>query len=322
VSPGEAWRAYNRAYMAVTINPLAVSATALTDDPRRAPQLARRLGFAGLAYPAASASVDLTQLSATGRREFRQLFSSQDQQLVALAADLGPRGFAPGADVDRVLSRLDKVLEAARGLAVPLVTADLGPLPPVADAPKPKPRVTTHMAGLILLPDTAAATSSDASQQPSASPPVDPAFVSQVDAALLDLGQRADRYNVMLAFRSDLSSFASLDRALRRADCPWFGVDLDPVAILRDEWDADEVFSTLGPLIRHVRARDAVAGTDHRTRPAIIGQGTTDWPALLARLDEAGYHGWITIDPTELPDRTAAAQAGRKYIAAIGPGAL
>ena len=75
--------------MAVTINPLAVSATALTDDPRRAPQLARRLGFAGLVYPAASAAVDLTELSATGRREFRQLFSSQDQQLVALAADLG-----------------------------------------------------------------------------------------------------------------------------------------------------------------------------------------------------------------------------------------
>jgi sugar phosphate isomerase/epimerase len=304
--------------MAGTIQPLAVSAAALTDNPRRAPQLARRLGFAGLVYPAASASLDLTELSATGRREFRQLFSSQDQQLVALAADLGPRGFAPGADVDRVLSRLDKVLEATRGLAVPQVTADLGPLPPVADAPKPRPKVTTHMAGLILLPDTAAAPASEPAQQ--ASRAVDPAFASQVDAALLDLGQRADRYNITLAFRSDLSSFASLDRVLRRADCPWFGVDLDPVAILRDEWEADEVFSTLGPLIRHVRARDAVAGTDHRTRPAIIGQGTTDWPTLLARLDEAGYHGWITIDPTELPDRTAAAQAGRKHIAAIGPG--
>jgi sugar phosphate isomerase/epimerase len=107
---------------------------------------------------------------------------------------------------------------------------------------------------------------------------------------------------------------------LRRADCPWFGVDFDPVAILRDEWDADEVFSAVGPLIRHVRGRDAVAGAEHRTRPAIIGQGDTDWPGLLARLDEAGYHGWITIDPIDLPDRTAAAQAGRKHIAEVGSG--
>jgi len=295
---------------------IAVSAAALTDDPRRAPLLSRRLGFAGLEFPAASSAVDVTELSATGRREFRQLFSAQDQQLVALAADLGPRGFAPGADVDRVLARLDRVLESARGLAVPLVCADLGPLPPAPQAAKPKPKVTSQMAGLILLPETGPSQSAQATTSSQAGPAVDPAFASQVDAALLDLGQRADRYGVTLVFRSELSSLASLDRALKRADCPWFGVDLDPVAILRDEWDADEVFSAVGPLIRHVRGRDAVGGADHRTRPAVIGQGDTDWPALLARLDEAGYHGWITIDPIDLPDRTAAAQAGRKHIAA------
>src|SRR3982751_4354469 len=108
-------RAYNAADMASISPQIAVSASALTDDPRRAPQLSRRLGFAGLVFPAASSAGDVTELSAPGRREFRQLFSSQDQQFVALAADLGPRGFAPGADVDRVLARLDRVLEAARG---------------------------------------------------------------------------------------------------------------------------------------------------------------------------------------------------------------
>src|SRR4051812_27021444 len=297
---------------------IAVSASALTDDPRRAPQLSRRLGFAGLIFPAASSAVDVTELSATGRREFRQLFSSQDQQLVALAADLGPRGFAPGADVDRVLARLDRVLEAARGLAVPMICADLGPLPPAPRAPKLKPKVTQAMAGLILLPETAAAQTPEAGSEAQPGPAVDPAFASQVDAALLDLGQRADRYGVTLAFRSELSSFASLDRALRRADCPWYGVDLDPVAILRDEWDADEVFSAVGPLVRHVRGRDAVAGAGHRTKPAVIGRGDTNWGEMLARLDEAGYHGWVTVDPLDLPDRATAADAGRKHLATGG----
>src|SRR5206468_871975 len=104
--------------------------------------------------------------------------------------------------------------------------------------------------------------------------PPDPAFVSQVSAALQELGSRADRYGVTVAVRSELASFASLDEALTAARCPWFGVDLDPVAILRDDWSADEVFSRLGPLIRHVRARDATLGADRRTQPAAIGRGT------------------------------------------------
>ena len=87
---------------------------------------------------------------------------------------------------------------------------------------------------------------------------------------------------------------------------------------MRDEWDLDEVFSNFGDLIRHVRGRDATAGPDRRTRPAVVGAGNTDWGALLADLEAAGYHGWITIDPTELTDRIGAAEAGRKRLEAIG----
>lgn len=300
--------------MPTPTNNLAVAAAALSDDPRQAPRTARQLGFAGLAFPAVSPAVDLTTLSATGRREFRHLLGSQDQQLAGVWADLGRKGFGPGADVDRALAQLDRILEAAKGLAAPVVCVDLGPLPPAPQAAKPKPKVTQAMAGLILLPESMAAPAPEATDLPHPPPAVDPSFAAQVDAALVDLGRRADRYGVAVAFRSELAGFAALDRALRRADCPWFGVDLDPVAVLRDEWDADAVFSAVGPLVRHVRARDAVAGAGHRTKPAAIGRGDTDWGQMLARLDEAGYHGWLTVDPLDLPDRAAAAEAGRKHL--------
>ncbi|MDB5172196.1 MAG: hypothetical protein JWN51_969, partial [Phycisphaerales bacterium] len=133
--------------------------------------------------------------------------------------------------------------------------------------------------------------------------------------ALSEIGRLADRYSVVVAFRSDLASLAALERAVAQAACPWFGIDFDPVAVLRDEWEMDETFSRLGALVRHVRGRDAVKGADRRTRPAVVGQGDTDWGTLLANLDAADYHGWITIDPTELPDRNAGAVAGRKHIA-------
>jgi sugar phosphate isomerase/epimerase len=118
---------------------------------------------------------------------------------------------------------------------------------------------------------------------------------------------------VTLALRSDLATFAAIERALAAAACPMFGVDLDPAAILRDAWDLDELFSRLGTVVRHVRARDAVA-SHGRTRPAVIGQGSTNWGELFAALDAAGYRGWMTIDSLELSDRAAAAEAGLAHL--------
>jgi sugar phosphate isomerase/epimerase len=291
-----------------------VVAAALSTDPRDTPRRAREAGFAGLQFDSTSGALDLTSLSGSGRREFRRLLSSQDQQLVGLREDVGVRGFGPGADVDRQLNRLDQVMEAAAGLAAPLVCVDLGPLPPApARTPRANSMVSPLEAGLILLPEPAAA---PAPPEPEPSPP-DPAFVSQVNGGMAELGRRADRYGVVLAFRSELASFASLRQVLRDANCPWFGVDLDPIAVLRDSWDLDEVFSALGPLIHHVRGRDAVAGADRRTRPAVVGSGSVSWESLVSNLAETGYRGWITLDPVDLPERPTAAVAGLKHLHAI-----
>lgn len=296
---------------------LAVVAAALSTDPRAVAQLSRRAGFGGLQFDARTNAIDIPELSGTGRREFLRLLTGQDQQLVGLRLDLGAKGLGIGADVDRELSRIARVMEAATGLGSPLVCVDVGPLPvPVASEP-PKPKVTPDMAGLILLPQTIAEGAAKP-QSPSAQIPPDPAFVSQVDAALFELGRLADRTGTVVALRSELSPFSALERALRAADCPWFGVDLDPAAVIADMWDLDEVFSGLGSLVRHVRGRDAIAGAERRTKPEIIGRGATNWPQLMSNLDEADYRGWITVDPLELPDRAAAAASAAAFLRKIG----
>ena len=294
---------------------LGIVASALSPDPREAVCLSRELGFAGLQFDGRSSSLDLAQLSASGRREFRHILASQNQQLIGLRTDVGPWGFTPGADVDRALAHVEKLMDTAAGLNAPLVCLDLGPLPPAPQTAPPRPQVTPAMAGLILLPQ---ATSSKPTAPEPAPPPPDAAMLSQVAAAMDELGRRADRFSVMLALRSDLASLASLKQAVTSVNCPWFGIDLDPVAILGDPWDMDEVFSQLGPLIRHVRGRDALLGADRRTKPATIGQGKVDWPALLHNLDQSAYRGWITVDPVELPDRRAAASADRAQLSRLG----
>jgi sugar phosphate isomerase/epimerase len=290
---------------------LAIVSTALSADPREATARARSAGVEGLQFDAYSPALSLPELSQSGRREFRHVLSSSGPQLASLRVDAGQKGFAPGADVERAIDHIDRAMEAAAGLSTPLVCVDLGPLPEPAVVAPPKPKIKPEEAGVIIIPTPGAPAAAEETESPRAA---DSAFESSVDGALGELGRRADRYSVVLAMRSDLASLAALDRALRAAACTWFGVDLDPVSILRDRWDAEEVFSRLGSLIRHVRGRDAVKGHDRRTQPAPIGRGHTNWEQVLALLSEAAYAGWIAIDPLELPDRLAAARLGVEHL--------
>src|SRR6266550_2140152 len=110
-------------------NRIAVVAGALGTDPRDAARAARVAGFGGMQFDAFTPSLDLTALSQTGRREFRHVLSSNDQQLIGLRVDVGPKGFGPGVDIDRLLAQFQRVMEAAKDLSAPLVCVEAGPLP-------------------------------------------------------------------------------------------------------------------------------------------------------------------------------------------------
>jgi sugar phosphate isomerase/epimerase len=294
---------------------LAVVAATLDAEPRAAIGRARSAGFAGVQLDWRSEQLDVTTLSNSGRRELRALLRSSDLGLVGLRIDLGNKGIGPDADVDAVLARLDRVLQAAVELGAPLVCVDLGPLPSPPQQLAAKPFTPQQEGGLIIIPSAAPAIAPvRMAQDP------DPAIALGIGRALADLGERADRYSIAVAFRTELAGFDALHSALRAAGCPWFGIDLDPVAVLRDDWTIDEIFSRLGSMIRHVRGRDAILGAERRTRPAAIRRGSVQWDQLLRRLGEADYRGWITLDPLDLPDPPAAAIAGAASLRNLLPG--
>jgi hypothetical protein len=184
---------------------LSVVASALTADPRRAPRLARQLGFSGVQLDVVWGTLDITSLASSGLREMRHLFASESQQVIGLRTELGARGLTPGADIDQILSRLERILEAAAGLAAPLLCLDVGLLPEPARIAAPAPVIPPEQAGLILIPAPTAQPPAAAHEEASAP---DPAQVSLLAAALVELGTLADHFSVMLAFRSGLSSFA------------------------------------------------------------------------------------------------------------------
>lgn len=287
---------------------IGIEAAALSHDPREAAVRARNLDIGGLLFRATSSAIDLTGMSVSGLREFRHVGASQRRSLIGLRCEASNKGLAFDAAVDRDIRRIARAMETAAGLQSPMICLDLGPLPnPPPGEVAATPAVSSAMAGLILLPDPTPVSSTP---PPLAQRiPADDAAEAQLDGVLAELGRSADRFGVTVAMRSDLSTMQALERAIIRSGCPWFGVELDPVNVIRDDTDMDKTFSRLGSLVRHVRARDANLGAGNRTAATPLGQGRVNWPEFLAKLDDAGYAGWITIDPVDLPDRMQAVNA-------------
>ncbi len=285
---------------------ISLIASALSMPIRQIPRAARQAGFDGLAFGIISPLIDLTQLSATGQRDFRHLLASENQQLSGIFIKVGAKGLLPGSDVDQALDQLDEAFRVARALGGVQVCVDLGPLPPVDQPASVRPKITDAMMGMLILPKT----SENPTEAVPAARKANPASVDQVSRAMGSIAERVNRHGVFVAFQSELSGFASLLSAVSAPGCPWFGVQLDPVAVLKDDWTLDEVLSRAGVMVSHLRARDALSGNDRRTQPMPIGEGSTDWPALLAGLDACGFQGWATIDPLDLPDRAGGARTG------------
>ena len=109
------------------------------------------------------------------------------------------------------------------------------------------------------------------------------------------LGEIADRYRTTVAFSTRCRELRRVARLSCRWPCPWFGVDLDPVAILGHRRTSDEIFSR-SARSSVTSAHDAVRGADRRTKAVEIGRGNVNWQELFQSLEGAGYHGCVTTD--------------------------
>jgi len=284
---------------------VSVTANSLSPDLRESIRIARSLRFQGVLLDAMIAGEDLSTLSQSAKREVAHIVSSNDLELVGLRATIDRTGLNRSADIDQQIDRIDRAMQGAKGLQAPLVCVDLRQLPQVAAPPKPTRKISSDLAGLILLPPSA-----NTEEEAAPAPKIDSAALSHVNAVLVEIGALADRHGVRIAFSAGLSSFASLAWAIQTARCQWFGIDLNPVDALTDDWSADEIFSTFADHLFHVQVKDALTGNDRRTQPALPGRGDVKWDDLFQHLRDSDYQGWLTVDPTEHTDRIAAAKMG------------
>ncbi|MFZ5833250.1 MAG: sugar phosphate isomerase/epimerase family protein, partial [Planctomycetota bacterium] len=99
--------------------------------------------------------------------------------------------------------------------------------------------------------------------------------------------------------------FANLVRSF---DSPWVQAYYDIGNHVKyappQEW-----IEALGSLIARVHIKDFRVGPGERGGEFVeIREGDVNWPATMQKLDEVGYHGWLTIEGGKLP----AAEQGRR----------
>ena len=254
---------------------------------RAALAMARKIGVAGVTYgvdPLGSA-----ELSQSGRREVRALFARDGMTAVALRADAPGRGLTAEADADALLARLGTAMALARDCGFTLVACDLGRLPRSAAAPPPRRPVDPSGAGLILIPELSP-TPAEPTQPLTDAERQHAAFARDV---LREAGTLADRSGVAIAFSASLAGHDDLLSLLRAVDAPLLARELDPPASLPAS--AADLVAQM-PAVLHVRGRDAQRGTSGHTRAAAIGAGDVDWQALVEALQDADYHGFISLE--------------------------
>lgn len=253
---------------------LSVPALSLSRDLRKALSRARQLGVRGIEIDARR-GVDAEQVSQTGLRQIRKWLD--DEGLVVSAVAFPTRGGY--ADTDRLEARIaatKSALQLAHALGASVVTNHIGDIPP----------------------------------QPADAGNDDPAWRLLVDV-LTDLGSWGLRVGATLCAEAGRAAPADLIRVIEAVSDASLRCDIVAGALLVHGHDPVAAVETLGAHVGFVHATDAVAGAyAGRGRPAPLGTGEVDLPAVLGVLEERGYRGWIGLEPADeaaaMPELAAA----------------
>jgi L-ribulose-5-phosphate 3-epimerase len=232
----------------------------LADDlqlpPKDALRTAARLGAAGVQLYATRGELAAENLSGSGRRDLARFIRSLGLDWTALCGDMGGGRFADAAHAQQFVERTKRVLEMAREVGVPVVTAHAGPIPADADDP----------------------------------------LARQIAEAVREVGDFADRVGVIYALETGHESVETLAGLIRRLGNPALGVNYDPANVILRGEDPIEGIEPVAGRICYVHAKDAVAGGGSGGRIVPLGEGQLDYPQFLAALEEFGYGGTHCIE--------------------------
>jgi len=114
--------------------------------------------------------------------------------------------------------------------------------------------------------------------------------------ALSELGKASQKTGAMLAADTGSESGTDLARLLAALPTGSIGVNFNPGRLIVNGFSAQDAVKALGTSILHIHAQDGVRDLSQgRGLEVPLGQGSAEFPELLARLEEFQYRGYLTI---------------------------
>ncbi|MEL7498059.1 MAG: sugar phosphate isomerase/epimerase family protein [Planctomycetota bacterium] len=123
----------------------------------------------------------------------------------------------------------------------------------------------------------------------------DPRWIT-MQQALTDIANFSHKGGAWLAAKTGAESGERLKSLIDVLPVHGLGVDFDPAELVINGFSPNDAMNTLAEHVLSCRARDAVTDLSlGRGVEVPMGQGSVDWPALLASLEERSYQGYMTV---------------------------
>lgn len=256
---------------------------------------AAKLGVQGVQVDAVG---DLAhdRLGATGRREFRTLLRSFNQELAAVNVPLR-HGLDTFANQQQRIDHIKQSMQLAYDLGARKLVVPLPRLP--KEGEPAKPAVADPFPIL-----------SFAAKEPSKA--------EVLKESLLALGGHGDRIGVLVCLEAGLDSADAVRSYLDGFESGSLRVTFDPANFLVNGHDPLASLMALGKRVDHVHARDAsTAAASSGPKEVAVGAGEVEWMGLVAGLSAIDYGGFVCVERTGAEGEVAGSVAFlRRFIPA------
>lgn len=215
----------------------------------------------------ARSDIGLSELTDTGIRQLRKMVADFDMQIASIRFQTR-RGYDCAEGLSRRIDATKQAMSVAYRLGAPLVVNQIGTVP----------------------------------QQPE-----EPQYAA-LAAVISDLGRHGAHVGSVLAAETGTESGASLAGLLAADENAFVAAALNPGKLIINRFSVEEAVRELSDRIRVVIASDAVLDlAAGRGIQVALGQGTADYPAIIAGLGNRGFNGYFVVGDEEANPRSAAA---------------
>lgn len=261
--------------------------------------------------------LNVSELSDTGVRTLRKMLDDLNLQICSIRFPTR-HGFDRLENLEQRIDATKAAMRAAYRLGAPLVVNQIGSVPPPPRAGGSASGSSIGVAGAELpeglsLAEAQAWVAGISARQAGGAgagsaeqaAPVDPRWHTMREV-LDDLGRYGARVGSFFAAETGTEPGEYLARLIDMSSESYIAVALNPGQLIINRHSVADAVTALGERIRIVNAVDGVLDLAAGRGIAVpVGQGTTDFPSLIGRLEDIPYRGPFVVGRSEMSPETS-----------------